>query len=220
MDFQSAYEIWFQQQLKARKGESRRRLEEGHAAGEKAFLEKVWWPAVGHFEGLSAEYELRDFKDGVRFLDFAYLCGSNKACFEVDGYGPHWRDISRRQFADQWLRQNHLVLDGWKVLRFAYDDVTDRPRHCQQMIQQLLGTASAGRRDGDGARAEFTSLEREILRFIRQQKDAHITAAIVSREFRVSKVTAYRVLKGLLEKNCLISSEPGRQRIHKYGLSR
>ncbi len=39
---------------------------------------------------------------------------------EGRGYGPHWRNVSRIQFSDHCRRQNDLVIDGWKVLRFSY----------------------------------------------------------------------------------------------------
>jgi hypothetical protein len=34
-------------------------------------LQQVWWPAVKSFEGLNPEYEVHDFKDGVRYLHYA-----------------------------------------------------------------------------------------------------------------------------------------------------
>ncbi|MEO3945490.1 DNA-binding response regulator [Gorillibacterium sp. CAU 1737] len=132
-------EEWMELHSRGRSGESLRRLVEGHGHAERAFVQQVWLPAVGHLDHLVPEYEIHDFRDGVRYLDFAYLRPPYRVCLEVDGYGPHSRDLSRWQFADQLTRQNHLILDGWKVLRFSYDEVKERPRRCQQLIHQMLG---------------------------------------------------------------------------------
>jgi hypothetical protein len=146
MNFQIQFEKWLAAHIAARTGERLRRLMDGHAHAEKMFLEKIWWKAVGHFEYLHPEYEVYDFRDGVRYLDYAYLRPPYKIDVEVDGFSSHSRDINRRTFADNLMRQNHLVLDGWIILRFSYDDIKDRPKQCQQIIQQLLGKLYGGNR--------------------------------------------------------------------------
>jgi very-short-patch-repair endonuclease len=60
------------------------------------------------------------------FIDFAFIRGHVRLAIEIDGYGPHLQKITRSQFSDQWIRQNHLMLDGWKLLRFSFDDVKDK----------------------------------------------------------------------------------------------
>ncbi|WP_245773165.1 endonuclease domain-containing protein [Paenibacillus catalpae] len=135
---EAQYDQWLTSQFASSGGERKRRLEEERHA-EDIFLKKVWWPAIGHLEHLHAEFEVNDYKDGPRFLDYAYLRKPYKICIEIDGYGPHHRDTDRRQFADNLMRQNHFILDGWTVIRFSYDDVKNKPRQCQQFIQQLFG---------------------------------------------------------------------------------
>jgi hypothetical protein len=139
MNFEEDYQAFLQFHAKRRTGEKLRRLKDGHGHAEKLFLKQVWWPAVGHFRDLHPEYEVTDFQDGARFIDFAYVRGPIRICIEIDGFGPHARDIDRRRFSDNLMRQNQLVLDGWRVLRFAYDDLERMQRRCQQMIQQMLG---------------------------------------------------------------------------------
>ncbi|WP_261303298.1 hypothetical protein [Paenibacillus andongensis] len=73
MLFDASYEKFMHLQMKTRSGESLRRLQEGHGHAEKLFLEQVWWPAVGRFDFLHAEYQVSDFKDGDRYLDFAFI---------------------------------------------------------------------------------------------------------------------------------------------------
>ncbi|WP_258881403.1 hypothetical protein [Paenibacillus sp. sptzw28] len=92
--FEHAYELFIQFHRCHRKGESKDRLTAGLGHAEKIFLSNVWWPAFGNFNELHPEYEVKDFKDGVRYLDFAYFKRdvSLKLCIEIDGFGTHWRD--------------------------------------------------------------------------------------------------------------------------------
>ncbi|WP_127533855.1 MarR family winged helix-turn-helix transcriptional regulator [Paenibacillus kobensis] len=133
------YKAWIEGHLKSRKGEERRRLEEGHQYAEKLFATQIWLPAVGHFKHLYPEYALTDYRDKARFVDFAYIRPPYRICIEIDGYGPHVQQASRRSFADGLMRQNQLVLDDWRVFRFSVDDLEQQTRKCQQMILHLLG---------------------------------------------------------------------------------
>ncbi|WP_342779106.1 hypothetical protein [Paenibacillus hemerocallicola] len=119
MGFESDYESFMRNHAHERDGERLRRLMDGHGHAERTFLERVWWPSVGSFDWLHPEYEVSDFKDGYRYLDFAYIRFPYRIGIEIDGYGPHLRDVSRTHFADQLMRQNHLVIDGWRVIRFS-----------------------------------------------------------------------------------------------------
>jgi very-short-patch-repair endonuclease len=139
MDFEETYRSFIKYHLRMRKGERYRRLKEGHGNAEKMFLNQVWWPLFHQFQYLHPEYEVDDFKDGKRYLDFAYLRSRIRVSFEIDGYGPHLKNIGRRQFSDNLDRQNQLVLDGWIILRFSYDQVIEKPRRCQQVTQHIIG---------------------------------------------------------------------------------
>jgi len=135
----SQYEDWLEQHRMVRSGERRRRLVEGHGHAERLFAETIWLPAAGNFEYLHPEYEIADERGKPLFIDFAFTPPALRAAIEVDGYGPHHRDLDRRQFAEQLNRQNYLVIQGWKVLRFSYDDICGRPQLCRTVIQKLLG---------------------------------------------------------------------------------
>ena len=104
-DLKLAYDAWLAEHHKNSKGERRRRLEQRIGHAEKLYIIKVWWPLFGHLHNLHPEFEVKDFKDGWRFLDFAYLLAGCKICIEIDGFGPHWRDINRNRFSDQLMRQ-------------------------------------------------------------------------------------------------------------------
>jgi hypothetical protein len=139
MKFEEAYKMYMEKHTKGRRGERLRRLKLGQGHTIKLFLEYVWWPAIGNFDDLHPEFEISDFKDGLRFIDFAFFIFAFRIAIEIDDYGTHIQKASRWQHSDHCLRQNHLVIDGWKVIRFTYDDIKDRPRMCMQIIQQLIG---------------------------------------------------------------------------------
>jgi hypothetical protein len=35
--------------------------------------------------------------------------------------------------------RNNVVIDGWTIIRFSYDQVKEQPCRCQQIIQQVIG---------------------------------------------------------------------------------
>lgn len=211
MAFDDAYQPWLEQHIKKRKGESKRRLKDGHNHAEQEMLRNVWWPAFGHFLHLHPEYEVQDFSGGFRYIDFAYIRSNIKIAIEVDGYGPHLRNLSRRQFCDQWVRQMHLQNDNWIVIRIGYDDIEQRPRLWQQLLQQMIG-----RIFGDtSAQEELTASERDILRLaLRLDRSLHLTD--VKMTLRCGYQTARRHLHRLEQKGWLKVDGGGQQRVHSW----
>lgn len=193
MEFQSAYEEFIREILKERRGPSMERLKEGIGYAERLFLQNVWWPSFHHFEGLEPEYEITDFKDGSRFIDFAYIHPYFRIAIEVDGLGIHWQNISQEQFSDHLQRQNHLVIDGWYILRFSFLDLQKRPRLCQQTIQQLVGRLTG---DASAALKTLRLVDREILR-LAMVSQRPITTNDVARHLHVRTETATSHLKNL-----------------------
>jgi hypothetical protein len=187
---------------------------DGHGFAERLFLEQVWWPAFGNFQYLHPEYEINDFRDGSRFLDFALLRSSVCLAIEIDGYGPHLQKISRSQFSDQWIRQNHLIIDGWRVLRFSFDDVKERPRMCQQLVQQFMGKWF-GLSALNNKRLSFE--EKEIIR-LAVRLTSFLTPQDVCEGLNIEQQKARKLLRGLMEKGLLLPGAMGRKRITCYTL--
>jgi hypothetical protein len=173
------------------------------------FLEQVWWPAIGHFEDLIPEYQVTDYKGGTRYLDFAWVRSPYRICIEIDGYGPHQRDVGRWQYADHLQRQNDLVLDGWIIIRFSYDDVKERPRLCERTLQQVQGKWFGGY----DQKYHLVDMERFILHMAIVQEEL-IPAAVVE-ELGVSEKTARKWLRSLVEKGLLVPIS-GNLRLRKY----
>lgn len=212
MGFIEGYNEFITRQLTGRGGEDRRRLEKGLGHAERLFLEKIWWPAFGHFHDLHAEYEVLDFRDGYRYLDFAFIRSCLKLAIEIDGYGTHLRNISRDEFSDHMRRQNDLVNDGWKVLRFTYDDVKDRPRYVQQTLLQFMGRW--GGMEKEAVAADL--LEKEVMRFF-IYSGRPLSPGEVAEFIQMDKKTARKLLRTLVEKSWLKPAS-GDQRIRTYEL--
>jgi very-short-patch-repair endonuclease len=211
-DFEQELERFIQSHCKRRQGERLRRLRDGLGHAEKTFLNSVWWPTFQTFDHLHPEYEVFDYKDGYRYIDFAYIQPYVRLAIEIDGFGPHWRNISRWQFADYCRRQNDLLIDGWNVLRFSYDDVSEHPRLCQQAIQQLMG-----RWLGIGEVERTTNAtERDVIRLALRSLQP-ITPRDVCELLRISPAYARKTLHGLTERQWL-KPATGSNRVRSYKL--
>lgn len=68
------------------------------------------------------QYEVRVGERLLGRVDFAYP--AQRVAIEVDGYESH---SSLDAFRRDRVRQNDLVEAGWLVLRFTWDEVTERP---------------------------------------------------------------------------------------------
>ncbi|MBT2638732.1 MULTISPECIES: BlaI/MecI/CopY family transcriptional regulator [unclassified Bacillus (in: firmicutes)] len=212
MGFEEEYQSFLNAHLQARTGERLRRLQEGHKQAEKLFLKQVWWPLFYQFKYLHPEYEIDDYKDGKRYLDFAYIRPGIRICLEVDGYGPHLKNISRWQFSDNLERQNQLVIDRWTVIRFSFDQVKENPRRCQQVVQQVIGRWLGDELD----QTSLSFLEKEVLRLV-IRKGEDISPTEVEKYLKLSDKTVKKILSQLVEKKMLIPTS-GTKRIHAYRL--
>ncbi|HZG88063.1 DNA-binding response regulator [Paenibacillus sp.] len=211
--FEEAHRLWIASHAGRRNGERRRRLEEGHLFLEKAFLEKVWWPAFGTLEDLHPEYEVRDYNDGRRFLDFAYQPFGARLALEADGYFPHIRDVDRWEYADNTLRDAHLVADGWTVLHFSSDIIKYRSRQAQQLLRQIVWG-----RGGQGMSSCLSPEERETLRFVKR-KGAAATPKEVAAFLGRSRNTAGKLLRGLASRKLLRAANPDAKLVRSYEMT-
>ncbi|WAH37942.1 DNA-binding response regulator [Alicyclobacillus dauci] len=210
--FDQGYEAFLNMHRKLRTGARLERLHSGLGHAEQAFLKNVWWAMFHHFENLHPEYEIRDYDDGYRYLDFAYVQPYFRVCFEIDGLGPHWKNITKWKFSEHHQRQNALVIDGWYILRFTYDDVQEYPKLCQKTIQQLLGRWQMQ----SIALASLSVPEREIVRLATSAKH-QITPHDVCKFLNVGSKHARHLLHVLVDKRWLEPAS-GNVRITSYQL--
>ncbi len=61
---------------------------------------------------------------GISCVAWAYLWSEHRLIVELDGFGPH---STRQAFRADRRRDRKLRLEGWRVLRFTYADVTQDP---------------------------------------------------------------------------------------------
>lgn len=212
MGFEEEYQAFMNAHLQARTGERLRRLQEGHKQAEMLFLKQVWWPLFYQFKFLHPEYEVDDYKGSKRYLDFAYIRPDIRICLEVDGYGPHLKNISRWQFSDNLERQNQLVIDRWTVIRFSFDQVKENPRRCQQVVQQVIVRWLSDELD----QTSLSFLEKEVLRLV-IRKGEDISPTEVKKYLKLSDKTVKKILSQLVEKKMLTPAS-GTKRIRSYRL--
>ena len=74
--------------------------------------------------------------EGAYRLDFAWP--EQKLAVEVDGYASH---SSTRAFQYDRRRQNALVVAGWTMLRFTWDDVTSQHEKVAEHIRAALAVS-------------------------------------------------------------------------------
>ncbi|WP_068783768.1 transcriptional regulator [Paenibacillus phocaensis] len=214
MKFNQAFDAWMARQIEEEKNPRRLELlKKGLGHGTMEFLRSVWFPAVGQFDDLSPEWEVRDFNNGYRYLDLAYLpgAGSAKGAIEIQGYGPHARDLDVRRFKDLCWRHSLLALDGWTLLPVAYLSIVEEPKQCQQLILSLIGRFMTS-----DVTADLNWLEAESVRFGRRLLRP-FTPRELAAHLNISDRHARYLLHGLSEKN-LFAVTSGKTRYRSYQL--
>ncbi|PWV99518.1 hypothetical protein DFQ01_11496 [Paenibacillus cellulosilyticus] len=211
--FDEAYKRWMEQQV-AEAGSVRRRelLQKELSRGSIDFLQYIWFPVIGHFDHLYPEYEIRDFNNGYRYLDFAYMPGNAKGCIEIQDYRSHARDIEVSRFKDLCMKQSLLVLDDWLFLPIAYLSIHDDPGMIKQLVLSFVGKflANAVSSDLHWAEAETLRFAHRLLR--------PITPSELSNHLQLSDNRTRVFLRRLLDKK-LIEVASGNMRYRTYRLS-
>ncbi|GIO95688.1 hypothetical protein J14TS5_07740 [Paenibacillus lautus] len=210
--FDQQYELWMHTNILNERNPRRLEiLHKGLGHGTVEFLRSVWFPAIGNFNDLHPEWEVRDFSNGYRYLDLAYMPGGARGGIEIQGYGPHARDLDVRRFKDLCRRHCLLALDGWTFLPIAYPSIVDEPKQCQQLILSFVGRFVAS-----DVPASLSWLEAEAVRFARRLLRP-ITPLELANHLRVSDRHTRRLLHKLVELQILVIAS-GQQRARTYEL--
>jgi hypothetical protein len=211
--FKEKLDEWMNAHISEERNHLRRELlNKGLGHGTVEFLRSIWFPAVGHFQHLFPEWEVRDFNNGYRYLDLAYMPGGAKGGIEIQGYGPHARDLDVRRFKDLCRRHCLLALDGWTLLPIAYPSIVDEPQQCQQLVLAFIGKFIAA-----DAPSGLACLEVETFRLARRLLRP-FTPHELAQHLRVTDRHARRILHKLVELHILEVASAGEQRFRAYKL--
>ncbi|MCL7749899.1 transcriptional regulator [Halalkalibacter alkaliphilus] len=210
--FEKALNDWLQKNIFEEKNHRRRELlKNGLGHGTVEFLRHIWFPTIGNFEHLYPEWEVRDFNNGYRYLDLAYMPGGAKGGIEIQGYGPHARDLDIRRFKDLCWRHSLLALDGWTFLPIAYLSIKDETKQCQQLILSFIGKFISME-----APSHLSWLELEVVRFSRRMLRP-ITPLEIAKHLSISDRHARKILRRLVEQQILVVAS-GKERARTYKL--
>ncbi|MEK4363841.1 transcriptional regulator [Paenibacillus sp. FSL M8-0212] len=211
IDFDEAYEVWIRSLLeKETNPRVLSRLENGLEHGTLEFLRSVWFPVMKNFNHLQPEWEVRDFHNGYRYLDLAYLPGNGvKGGIEIQGYGPHARDLDVRRFKDLCWRHCLLTLEDWIFLPIAYLSIKDEPKRCQQLVLSFMGKFIA-----TDVPTSLNWLEAETVRYARRIIRPFAPSELAT-HLRITDQHARRVLHSLIDQHVLHVAS-GAQRYRTY----
>ena len=93
----------------------------GNSGAEEKFIQlfcDVFGPEKGQYVYL--QYPFVDIYGNHRTIDYAFSCADGRIAVEVDG--TTWHDpakVSQDKYADDLLKQNSMVHEGWRVFRWT-----------------------------------------------------------------------------------------------------
>jgi superfamily II DNA or RNA helicase len=99
-----------------------------------------------------------------RIIDFAIVTERSHIAIEIDGYAYHAEGaISRHKFDDHLDRQNELILQGWAVLRFSFDQTQRETERCRDQLRRLLVDDDLLHRNFSRTETQPTAIQVEAL---------------------------------------------------------
>ncbi|RXJ02533.1 transcriptional regulator [Anaerobacillus alkaliphilus] len=192
--FEQKYEAWIEKNILEESNPRRRELlEKGLGFGTVEFLREIWYPTVGNFDHLYPEWEVRDFNNRYRYLDLAFMPNGVMGCIEIQGYGPHARDLNVSRFKDLCWRHSLLALEGWTILPIAFLTIKEEPKQCQQLILAFIGKFLVTETP-----TNLTWLEAEVVRYARRSL-LPITPNELTTHLGVGKRQVRRILHNLVD---------------------
>lgn len=192
--FNKEFELWMQKQIEQETNHRRRELlQKGLSLGSVELLRSIWYPAVGNFEHLYPEWEVRDINNGYRYLDLAFMPGKLKGDIEIQDFRTHARDLDTRRFKDLCRRQSLLSLDDWIFLPIAYLSIREEPEFCKQLVLSFIGKFLSVEID-----VRLNPLEAESVRYARRLLRPFTPMELAS-HLKVTDRYARKVLHKLVE---------------------
>lgn len=110
---------------------------------EKQFLEDIYYPYAGlnGLKYLDVQTPIEDCENRKRKLDFTIKTNRYKYVIEIDGYTYHAEGALRvtpEYFDDLIVKQNDLILNGWILIRFSYNQIRNNPSFCIDTLRRAF----------------------------------------------------------------------------------
>lgn len=196
--FEIEFEEWLSEQIVNESNPRRRELlRKGLGHGTVEFLRWIWFPAIGNFNDLYAEWEVRDLNNRYRYLDLSYMPAGSKGCIEIHGFSSHARDIETWRFKDLCMKQAMLSLDDWLFLPVAYLSIKEDPSICKQLVLSFVGKFTSS-----PASHTLDWIENETIRYARRIIRPFTSKELASHLQRSEKHTR-RILQRLVDSHWL-----------------
>ncbi|MCT8978037.1 DEAD/DEAH box helicase [Clostridium sp. CX1] len=119
--------------------------ENGHKMNdiEKTFVEDIFYIYAGEngLDYLDVQTPMEDSQFKKRKLDFTIKTNRYKYCIEIDGYTYHAEGALRvtpEYFDDLLIKQNDLILNGWLLIRFSYNQIRTNPGLCIDTLRRAF----------------------------------------------------------------------------------
>lgn len=198
MSFQIEHDKWISIHLKRRRGERLDALKRGHGYGNRLFIERIWWPLVGHFHGLHPEYEVKDWRRRSYFVDFMWIVGTSRFAIEIMDFGSHGTD--RTKYRMDLNRGLFLQEQDCTVFYISLDELKENPSFILSAMRNILSPCLLA---GDGTivttERRFSKIERDLMRAaIRHNRVIRPIEA--SRELELHTMTVIKHCRNLVEK--------------------
>ncbi|HQM01016.1 MAG TPA: DEAD/DEAH box helicase family protein [Ruminococcus flavefaciens] len=115
----------------------------GDSGAEERFAQ-LFCEAFGEEKGqfVYLQHPFVDIYGNHRTIDFAVMTEDGKVAFEIDGETWHNPSkVSQDKYADDLLKQNSMVFQGWRVFRWTDTQLTKAPDRVKDELITFLGYA-------------------------------------------------------------------------------
>ena len=215
MSLEAEHERWINEHLLSRKGERLDALKRGHGYGNRLFIELVWWPLAGHFQGLHPEYEMKDWRGKSYFVDLVWIAGMIRIIFEIMDYGSHGTD--RSKYRRDLNRGLFLQSQGCIVCSISLDELKENPGLILSAVRTILSPYLSAVNGMTGTiDRPFGKVERDLMRLaVRSNRVIRPVEAARDLELHVSTVINH--CRALTDKGKLRAVRKGKsERITSY----
>jgi len=145
---------------------------------ERLFVNEFLYPLIGsNVLKFIPQYPFIDSTGRCRRIDFAYVDGSTRLALEVNGETYHAEGIiPNNMFDDNLFRQNEILNNGYKLLRFSYNQLqsqVSRPLVASMLREFLARHAPILLGDNPIKPNPLQRAALEALTFYREQRGWH-----------------------------------------------